>query len=194
LRWDAHPPLIGLKRLWINLFLCRRTAHAPRRNEVPAAIAGGGCGAVRAVACGNLIEECGVGGSARVRGAERSPGGLPGVADPLRGWRPNTPLKRAENALALDGSAGRYHRQMAEASGAMAQHANVFQRLLLARRFQRAIDAAAALDGRSLDGLPAEADAAVPADWTPHHRAAAAMLRTGRNLAAAQGNLRKYLA
>jgi hypothetical protein len=45
-----------------------------------------------------------------------------------------------------------------------------------------------------LDGLLAEADAAVPADWTPHHRAATPMLRTGRNLAAAQRNLRTYLA
>jgi tetratricopeptide (TPR) repeat protein len=45
-----------------------------------------------------------------------------------------------------------------------------------------------------LDGLLDEADAAVPDDWTPHYRAAEAMLRTGGNLAAAQRNLRKYLA
>jgi hypothetical protein len=44
-----------------------------------------------------------------------------------------------------------------------------------------------------LDGLLAEADAAVPDDWTPHYRAAEAMLRTGGNPAAARRNLRKYL-
>lgn len=43
-----------------------------------------------------------------------------------------------------------------------------------------------------LDGLLAEADAAVPDDGTPHFRAAEAMLRKGANLAAAQRNLRKY--
>jgi tetratricopeptide (TPR) repeat protein len=217
--------------------------------------------------------------------------------------------------VALDGSAAKYHRQVAEATGVMAQHANVFQQLLLARRFKREIDAAIALDpediqslrdlmefyllapgiaggkkavaqriGRidraqgfsaearlaefdkdtgkaeallskaveaapgkyktrvelarfelgkehrnleaaeaaarealqidatrvdaysaladvyasrgqwaDLDGLLAEADAAVPDDWTPHYRAAEAMLRTGGNPAAARRNLRKYL-
>jgi len=45
-----------------------------------------------------------------------------------------------------------------------------------------------------LDRLLDEADAAVPDDWTPHYRAAEAMLRTAENSAAAQGNLRKYLA
>jgi lipopolysaccharide biosynthesis regulator YciM len=44
-----------------------------------------------------------------------------------------------------------------------------------------------------LDGLLAEADAAVPDDWTPHYRAAEAMLLTGSNPAAAQRNLSKYL-
>jgi hypothetical protein len=43
-----------------------------------------------------------------------------------------------------------------------------------------------------LDGLLAEADAAVPDDSTPHYRAAEAMLRTGRNPAAALRNLRNY--
>jgi tetratricopeptide (TPR) repeat protein len=221
--------------------------------------------------------------------------------------------------LALDGGAAKYHRQVAEVTGVMAQHANVFQQLLLARRFKKEIDSAIALDptdiqslrdlmefyllapgiaggnkaealavaeriGRidraqgfraeawlaefdkdtgnaeallikateaapgkykakielaqfelakehpnpeaaeatareaiqldatrvdaysaladiyasrgqweELDGL-LEADAAVPDDWTPHYRAAEAMLRTGRNPAAAQRNLRQYLA
>jgi Tfp pilus assembly protein PilF len=45
-----------------------------------------------------------------------------------------------------------------------------------------------------LDALLNQADAAVPDDWTPHYRAAEAMLLTGGNPAAAQRNLRKYLA
>ena len=231
----------------------------------------------------------------------------------------NTPLKLAEQALALDGASSKYHRQVAEVIGVMAQHANMFQQLLLARRFKKEIDAAIALDpkniqslrdlmefyllapgiaggdkaearavadriGRAdrsqgfsvsarlaefdkgwgtaeallrraveaaperykakielaqfelanehrnvdaaeaaarqalemdatrvdaysvlaevfasrgqwadLDGLLAAADAAVPDDWAPHYRAAEAMLRTGRNLTAAQRNLQKYL-
>jgi hypothetical protein len=230
------------------------------------------------------------------------------------------PFKLAERAVALDPSAAKYHRQVAEAAGVMAQRANVFQLLVLARRFKKEIDAAIALDpgdiqalrdlmefyllapgiaggnkaealavaarigrldraqgfgaearlaefdkdtdkaealllkaveaapGRykarmdlaqfelakeqrnleaaeaaarealqmdatrvyaysaladvyasrgqwsELDSLLAEADAAVPDDWTPHYRAADAMLRKGRNLAAAQRNLLKYLA
>jgi tetratricopeptide (TPR) repeat protein len=237
----------------------------------------------------------------------------------------STPLKLAEKALALDGGVAKYHRQVAEVTGVMAQHANMFQQLLLARRFKKQIDAAIALDPRDiqslrdlmefyllapgiaggnkaqaltvaerigridraqgfsaearlaefdggtwiegcrqcggvadqrgggsaaeykaqielaqfelakehrnpeaaeaaarrarqldatrvdaysaladvyasrgrwaeLDALLTEADSAVPDDWTPHYRAAEAMLLTGRNPAAAQRNLRKYLA
>jgi len=231
----------------------------------------------------------------------------------------DTPLKLAERALALDGGVAKYHRQVAEVTGVMAQHANVFQLISLSRRFKREIDAALALNGNDiqslrdlmefyllapgiiggdkaearavaerigsidraegfsaqarlaefdkdvakeetllrqaaeaapesykakielakfalakerrnleaaesaarealkldatrvdaysiladvyasrgewakLEGLLADADEAVPDDLAPHYRAAEAMLRTGRNLNAAQRNLRKYL-
>jgi predicted Zn-dependent protease len=65
----------------------------------------------------------------------------------------NTPLRLAEKALALDGGAARYHRQVAEVTGVMAQHASVFQQLLLARRFRKEIDAAIALDPRDIQAL-----------------------------------------
>jgi hypothetical protein len=237
----------------------------------------------------------------------------------------SSPLKLAEKALAIDGGVAKYHRQVAEVTGVMAQHANMFQQLLLVRRFKKQIDAAIALDPKGiqslrdlmefyllapgiaggnkaealaiaerigridraqgfsaearlaeldgdtwkkdavtaeallikaaaaaprnykakielarfelakehrnpeaaeaaargalqldatrvdaysaladvyasrerwaeLDALLNEADAAVPDDWTPHYRAAEAMLLSGRNPAAAQRNLRKYLA
>jgi len=61
-----------------------------------------------------------------------------------------SPLRLAEKAVALDGGAARYHRQLAEVTGVMAQHAGLFQQLLLARRFRKEIDAALALDPRDL--------------------------------------------
>jgi tetratricopeptide (TPR) repeat protein len=64
-----------------------------------------------------------------------------------------TPLKLAEKALALDGQTAKYHRQVAEVTGVMAQHANVFQQLLLARRFRKEIDAALALDPNDTQAL-----------------------------------------
>jgi len=57
-----------------------------------------------------------------------------------------SPLPLAEKAVALDRGTARYHRQLAEVLGITAQHAGVFQQLLLARRFRREIDAALALD------------------------------------------------
>jgi hypothetical protein len=61
-----------------------------------------------------------------------------------------TPLSLAEKAVALAPGVARYHRQLAEVQGVMAQHANAFQQLLLARRFRKEIDAAIAIDPRDL--------------------------------------------
>jgi tetratricopeptide (TPR) repeat protein len=65
----------------------------------------------------------------------------------------DTPLKLAEKALALDGRTAKYHRQVAEVTGVMAQHANVLQQLLLARRFKKEIDVAIALDPNDIQAL-----------------------------------------
>jgi tetratricopeptide (TPR) repeat protein len=59
-----------------------------------------------------------------------------------------SPLPAAEKAVALDGRTAKYHRQLAEVLGVTAQHANVFQQALLARRFHKEIDTALALDPR----------------------------------------------
>jgi|SRR5579872_112996 len=58
------------------------------------------------------------------------------------------PLPLAEKAVALDGRTARYHRQLAEVLGVTAQHANLMQQLLLARRFRKELDTALALDAR----------------------------------------------
>jgi tetratricopeptide (TPR) repeat protein len=59
-----------------------------------------------------------------------------------------SPLPAAETAVALDGREAKYHRQLAEVLGVTAQHANVFQQALLARRFRKEIDTALVLDPR----------------------------------------------
>ena len=64
-----------------------------------------------------------------------------------------SPLPLAEKALALDSGTAKYHRQVAEVLGVMAQHAGMFQQLLLARRFRKEIDAAIALDPRDTQAL-----------------------------------------
>lgn len=61
-----------------------------------------------------------------------------------------TPLSLAEKAVSLASGVARYHRQLAEVQGVMAQHANAFQQLLLSRRFRKEIDAAIAIDPRDL--------------------------------------------
>lgn len=60
----------------------------------------------------------------------------------------DSPLALAEKAVALDGQTAKYHRQVAECLGMMAQHANMVQQVLLARRFRKELDTALALDPR----------------------------------------------
>ena len=57
-----------------------------------------------------------------------------------------TPLPLAEKAVALDGRVAKYHRQVAEATGLEAQHANAFRLIILARQFRSEIDTAISLD------------------------------------------------
>ena len=65
----------------------------------------------------------------------------------------SAPLELAEKAVRLNGGVARYHRQLAEVQGVMAQHANLFQQALLARRFRKEIDAALSLDPRDVQTL-----------------------------------------
>jgi len=65
----------------------------------------------------------------------------------------DAPLALAEKALALDPHTAKYHRQLAEALGVQAQHANLFQQALLAHRFRKEIDTALALDPRDVQAL-----------------------------------------
>jgi tetratricopeptide (TPR) repeat protein len=60
------------------------------------------------------------------------------------------PLELAEKAVRLNGGVARYHRQLAEVQGVMAQHAGVFQQWGLARRFRKEIDMAIELDPRDV--------------------------------------------
>jgi tetratricopeptide (TPR) repeat protein len=64
-----------------------------------------------------------------------------------------SPLGLAQKAVRLDGGVARYHRQLAEVQGVMAQHAGVFQQLMLARTFRKEIDAALKLDPRDAQAL-----------------------------------------
>ena len=57
-----------------------------------------------------------------------------------------TPLPLAQKAVALDGRVAKYHRQVAEATGLEAQHANAFQLIVLARQFRSEIGLAISLD------------------------------------------------
>ncbi len=59
-----------------------------------------------------------------------------------------SPLPLAEKAVSLDGNTAKYHRQLAECLGVMAQHSNLIQQALLAHRFRSEIDRALALDPR----------------------------------------------
>ncbi len=64
-----------------------------------------------------------------------------------------TTLALAEKAVALDGHTAKFHRQVAEVLGVMAESANMIQQLLLAQRFRKEIDAALALDPRDVQAL-----------------------------------------
>lgn len=57
-----------------------------------------------------------------------------------------SPLPLAEKAASLDPSVAKFHRQVAEAVGVAAQHANPLQQVFLARRFRKEIDRALQLD------------------------------------------------
>jgi Tfp pilus assembly protein PilF len=61
-----------------------------------------------------------------------------------------SPLQLAEKAVRLDGTVARYHRQLAEVQGLIAERSSVFQQVMLARRFRKEIDAAMALDPRDV--------------------------------------------
>lgn len=64
-----------------------------------------------------------------------------------------SPQSLAEMAVRLDGSVARYHRQLAEVQGVMAQHAGVLRQVLLARLFRKEIDIALKLDPRDVQAL-----------------------------------------
>src|SRR5690242_11595428 len=61
-----------------------------------------------------------------------------------------SPMPLAERAVSLDSSVAKYHRQLAEVIGVMAQRSGPLRQLVLARRFKKEIDSALALDGRDL--------------------------------------------
>jgi tetratricopeptide (TPR) repeat protein len=61
-----------------------------------------------------------------------------------------SPPTLAEKAVRLDPAVARYHRQLAEVQGVMAQHAGIFQQLSLARRFRKEIGIALQLDPRDV--------------------------------------------
>jgi hypothetical protein len=65
----------------------------------------------------------------------------------------NAPLPLAERAVSLDGRTAKYHRQVAEVLGVMAQHANPIQQLLLARRFRNEIQTVLSLDPNDRQAL-----------------------------------------
>ena len=63
------------------------------------------------------------------------------------------PLDLAEKAVALAPNVAKFHRQLAEALGVKAQHANVLQQAFLARRFNKEIETALALDPNDIQAL-----------------------------------------
>jgi tetratricopeptide (TPR) repeat protein len=63
------------------------------------------------------------------------------------------PQTFAERAVALAPAVARYHRQLAEVQGVMAQHANALQQVFLGRKFRKEIDTALALDAQDVQAL-----------------------------------------
>jgi tetratricopeptide (TPR) repeat protein len=61
-----------------------------------------------------------------------------------------SPLSLVEKAVRLDNGVARYHRQLAEVQGVMAQHAGILQQISLARRFRNEIGTALQLDPRDV--------------------------------------------
>jgi tetratricopeptide (TPR) repeat protein len=61
-----------------------------------------------------------------------------------------SPPVLAEKAVQLDGKVACYHRQLAECQGLLAQHANIFQQIGLARRFRKELDTALELDPKDV--------------------------------------------
>jgi len=64
-----------------------------------------------------------------------------------------SPAALAEKAVRLDGRVARFHRQLAECQGLLAQHANIFQQIGLARRFRKELDTALELEPRDVQAL-----------------------------------------
>jgi hypothetical protein len=65
----------------------------------------------------------------------------------------SSPLALAEKAVALDGRTAKYHRQIAEVVGVVAQRTGAVQQLFLARRFRKEIDVALAYDPKDIQAL-----------------------------------------
>jgi UDP-N-acetylglucosamine:LPS N-acetylglucosamine transferase len=65
----------------------------------------------------------------------------------------STPLPLAEKAVALSPRTAKFHRQLAEVLGVMAQYANPIKQLFLARRFRKEIDTTLALDPNDVQAL-----------------------------------------
>jgi len=65
----------------------------------------------------------------------------------------DSPPKLAGKAVTLAPNIAKYHRQMAEVIGVMAQQSNMLSQLFLARRFKHEIDTALSLDPRDVQAL-----------------------------------------
>jgi hypothetical protein len=62
----------------------------------------------------------------------------------------SAPLALAERAVALDSKTAKYHRQIAEVVGMIAQQSGAVQQLFLARRFRKEIELALTHDAQDV--------------------------------------------